>query len=56
MWNDTIILEPDNGIKKILAAGTQHLQKYHDKWNDTTLIAAYNKAFDKVLGRNDDDQ
>lgn len=52
MWNDTMILEADNGIKEILAAGTQHLQKYHDKWNNQTLIASFNEAFSKV--RNND--
>lgn len=51
MWDDIILLTDTNGIKEIMAAGTNHLQKYHELWNNTTLKQAFIQAFDKVLGR-----
>jgi hypothetical protein len=48
MWNDVMIIEPDNGLKDIMAAGTAHLDKYHKKWNTQSLIQAFNQAFERV--------
>lgn len=48
MWNDTLILEADNTLKDIFAAGTQHLNRYHEKWNNTTMKHAFDEAFDRV--------
>lgn len=49
MWHDNHILSDVNGLKKIMNGGIQHLYSYHYLWNNTTLIDAFNTAFQKVM-------
>lgn len=49
MWNDLMLLSPDNGLQEIMTAGIQHLEKYHIKWNDAAMIHAFTTAFEKVM-------
>lgn len=50
MWNDNILIER-NTLRGIIQQGITPLQEYHEKWNNTTLINAFNTAFEKVQGR-----
>lgn len=50
IWNDKLFIE-QNTLRGIIQQGITPLQEYYNKWNNTTLINAFNTAFEKVQGR-----